>query len=430
MNRKIKIIISCIVTMAFTLTLLWNSTNLLEKKDSDIKHAPFFEQNADFDVLFLGTSHMGYGVYPLELWNDYGIVSYNLGGHANPMATTYWVMENALDYTTPRLVVVDCFLLSYMIKTHSLFASAHFSLDAFPNSKNKLAAVYDLLDDDMIAEQYPEALEAEPRTRLELLWNYSVYHSRWNDLEQEDFEPVPSKEKGAEHFTDVVPSKEAIRIPAECKLEDDTVSVRYLEKIIEECRRRNIDVLLTYLPFSAPEDSQKEANSVYDIAAHYEVNYINFLDTDIINYETDYCDSDYHLNPSGARKVTDYLGRYIMENYNIPDQRSNELYADWHTDYDDYANYKIQNLRELESLDKYLMSLADKNYFATIEISNEEILKDDYYASLLDNINNKELSDITSDSDTDSDIRIIVTDIHTEEVIDNSGFLMQSRFTK
>ncbi len=430
MSHKIKITISYVVTMVLTATLLWNSTNLLEKKDSDIKYASFFEQDANFDVLFLGTSHMGYGVYPLELWNDYGIVSYNLGGHGNPMATTYWILENSLNYTTPKLVVVDCFLLSYMVKTHSLFASVHFSFDAFPNSKTKFAAVYDLLDDSMIVEQYPEALEAEPRTRLELLWDYSIYHSRWNDLKHEDFESTHLEEKGAEHFTGIVPSKEAARIPDERKLEGDTVSIQYLEKIIEDCKNRNIDVLLTYLPFSASDSLQEEANRVYDIAQKHELNYVNFLDIDIINYETDYCDSDYHLNPSGARKVTDYLGQYIKKNYNIPDQRDNSLYADWHADYNNYVNDKLQSLRELESLDKYLMSLADKNYSAIIEICNEKILENDYYTSLLENLNNKELSIVSSGQNTDYDIRIIVNDIHTGEVVDDSCFLMQSSFSK
>ncbi len=430
MKRKIKIILSCIIALCLTAALLCTSTNLLEKKDSDSKYTPFFEQDADFDVLFLGTSHVGYGIYPLELWNDYGIVSYNLGGHANPMATTYWVMENALDYTNPRLVVVDCFLLSYMIKTHSLFASAHYSLDAFPYSKNKLAAINDLLDDDIIALQYPEALEAAPRTHLELLWNYSIYHSRWNDLRQEDFKPVSTKEKGAEHFIGVVPTEKPDKISSDDRLEEDTVSIEYLKKIIEDCKKRNIDVLLTYLPFAAPENFQKEANRVYDIAESYGVDYINFLDMDIVNYTTDYCDSDYHLNPSGARKVTDYLGAYIMENYSIPDQRKNEHYHSWHTDYNDYANDKLESLRELESLDKYLMLLADKSYSADIEISNEGILQNDYYNSLLENLDSAGLCTVTSKQSPEADIRIIVTDRNTGEVVDDSCFLMESSFSK
>jgi hypothetical protein len=62
----------------------------MERKASDFKYANFFEQDEDFDVLFFGTSHVINGIFPMELWNEYGIVSYNFGGHGNEIATSYW----------------------------------------------------------------------------------------------------------------------------------------------------------------------------------------------------------------------------------------------------------------------------------------------------------------------------------------------------
>jgi hypothetical protein len=62
----------------------------MERKSSDFKYADYFEQDEDFDVLFFGTSHVINGIFPMELWNDYGIVSYNFGGHGNEIATSYW----------------------------------------------------------------------------------------------------------------------------------------------------------------------------------------------------------------------------------------------------------------------------------------------------------------------------------------------------
>ena len=119
-----------------------------------------------------------------------------------------------------------------------------------------------------------------------------------------------------------------------------------------------------------------------------------------------------------------------MENYSIPDQRKNEHYHSWHTDYNDYANDKLESLRELESLDKYLMLLADKSYSADIEISNEGILQNDYYNSLLENLDSAGLCTVTSKQSPEADIRIIVTDRNTGEVVDDSCFLMESSFSK
>lgn len=344
--------------------------------------APFFEQEEEYDVLLFGTSHMGYGVYPLELWNDYGIVSYNLGGHGNPMATTYWTMMNAFDYKTPKLVVIDCYLLHYMTKTHDSFSSVHLSFDAYPFSRNKIAATLDLLDDEVAGMES----EQEPRTRLEVLWDYAVYHDRWNDLGEADFSPEYSGEKGAEHYIRVVPAEKIMSVSKGNKLEEETVSVRYLHKMIEECRNRDIDVLLTYLPFAADETGWMEAEKVSDIAGQYGVNYINFLEEDVINYATDYCDKECHLNLSGAGKITDYIGQYIAKHYDIPDQRNNTAYAGWQTDYQNHQNSLLNELRGLESLDKYLMMLSNDNYTTVIEIHNKEIWENDMYRNLLGNL--------------------------------------------
>lgn len=57
-KREIKIIINCIITIGITIAFLANSTNLFERKSSDFKYKPFFDQEEDFDVLFMGTSRL------------------------------------------------------------------------------------------------------------------------------------------------------------------------------------------------------------------------------------------------------------------------------------------------------------------------------------------------------------------------------------
>ena len=390
-KQKIKEVIGGIITLGIIIVLLDSSTDLVERKESDSRCAPFFEQEEDFDVLFLGTSHVVDGIYPMELWNDYGIVSYNYAGYGTVLPTSYWVMENALDHTSPKLVVIDCYLLSSSKKMDPNFL--HSVFDAVPLSKTKVNAVFDLLEPGGVEGED----NAETISRTEVLWDFIIYHNRWNELSEDDFRAEYGKEKGAiSQIAVQIPDKEE-KISAENKLEKDTVSVIYLEKMIKECQDRGIDVLLTYLPARGEEYIQREANRVYDIAEKYGVNYINFLDMDIVNRETDYFDTSAHLNVSGARKVTDYLGQYIMENYSIPDQRENEAYSDWYIDYADYVEYKISNLREIESLDNYLMLLADKNYSAVVEINNPEILYADSYIHLFENlgVNSSEITENT-----------------------------------
>lgn len=421
-KRKFKIICSCFITLCIIVVPLRYLTDVMELKDSDFKYLPFFEQSEDFDVLFMGTSHVLNGIYPMELWNDYGIVSYNMGGHANQLATTYWVLENALEHTTPRLVAIDCMQLEADVKSAALFSYGHYSFDAFPLNKTKLSAIRDLTDDSRREEILGE--EMDEGTGMDLLWNYSIYHMRWNELTESDFAVLRTKEKGAEFRVGVTVSDEMIKIPADKKLEGETISTEYLRKMIEDCQSRGIEVLLLYVPFPAGERSQMSANRVYDIADEYGVNYVNFLDMNLVDYNTDYYD-DSHLNPSGARKVTEYLGKYIMEHYDIPDQRTNPVYSDWHEDYREYSEYKVDVLKEQESLDLYLMLLADKNFDVTLDIDNPKIWEDEYYARLLSNIGIDQEHYGTMDEmgDTiDSEIHITVRDKLTKEILDQADF--------
>lgn len=485
-KQKIKSFFGCVMTLGITIMLLRYSTDLMERKYSDEKHEDFFEQEEDFDVLFLGTSHVMNGIFPMELWRDYGIVSYNFGGRGNMIATSYWVMKNALDYTSPQLMVIDCYYLSEPDKFAPLFSRVHDDFDAFPLSKTKIQTVYDLFDGKMEIEEIAEENKTISRNCMEIIWNYAIYHTRWSELCEDDFQPKSNEEKGADSCIAVWEPKEIVKIPTASKMEGDTVSVTYLKKIIEECQEQGIDVLLIYLPFAAGEKDQRDANRVYDIAKEYDVNYINFLDLDIVKYETDYFDSG-HLNSSGSRKVTDYIGRYIEEHYDLSDRREDDSYHGWYTDYADYVVKKINDFQTQESLDNYLMLLADKNFSAVMEINNPVLYSSDSYIHLLDNLginsseltentdfivieevgrqaesfenfhkfnnsemtalgefslftaedgtygmylDNKEFYAIDSEQNTDVDVRITVIDRETKEIVDQSTFTESQIFRK
>lgn len=388
MKRKLWRIISCALTICLLIVSLNYLTNIMERKESIKKYQPFFAQEADFDVLFMGTSHVLYGIFPMELWNDYGITSYNFGGHSNRIPNDYWIIENALDYTSPKLIVVDCLALESNEKTDTYYSYVHQSLDAFPISITKIKATLDLLNDPVLSKVMEDRniVNAEKRTPIGLLWDFSVYHTRWNELQADDFRFSVSPEKGAASCIAVSVPQDIPKVGRDEKLEEDTVGVNYLRRIIEKCQERGIDILLTFLPFPADTTSQKSANRVYDIAAEYGVNYLNFLDMDVVDYDTDCYDSNSHLNPSGSRKVTDYLGKYIIENYQISDQRNNSEYNHWFEDYQKHKERKIQSLQAQKNWDTYLMLLADKNLDAVVEIRNPEIWNNNTFVNLVENI--------------------------------------------
>lgn len=388
MLDKIKKIMGCVVTLFLTMGMLFVLTNVLERKSSDEKYADFWAQEADFDVLFFGTSHVVNGVYPMELWKEYGIVSYNFGGHANQLATSYWLMENALDYKIPKVVVIDCHTLNGETKATDAFAYIHLSFDTFPLTTTKIKAVLDLLDDPAMDEAIENGTarpSAEARTRMGLLWNYSVYHSRWNEIGTDTFASTVNYEKGAEPRIGIQEGKFE-KIDSDLKMEPGTTGDVYLRKMIEDCQSRGIEVLLINLPYPASTYSQMAANYAYDLAEEYGIDYLNFLDLDVIDYQIDMYDKTSHLNVSGARKVTKYIGEYLIENYPVEDQKENPVYSGWNTDYDEYIALKNSNLVKQTDLREYLMLLAGDDVDVYMDIHNSALLQDAQIRKLVENI--------------------------------------------
>lgn len=378
---KTKRFLSCVAAVMLTVLVLSLLTQLMVKKDSYAKHQEFFDQKAPYDVFFVGASHMMNGVFPMELWKEYGLVSYNLAQAGHPLPANYWVMRLAFEHHEPKLVVIDCFSHDVDIKTSSTFGLMHISLDSFPASLTKTQAIFDLLDDP---NSY-NTDSGEPREKINLLWNFSVFHDRWASLEENDFRPQKSYMRGAVINTEIFPGTME-KISASEKQEVKSVGLDYLKLMIEECQNREIDVLLTYLPFPATEVVQKKANALSDIAKQYSVDYINFLNLDVIDYSIDMADNNLHLNVSGARKVTNYLGEYIAKKYNFADHRQDSKYTNWIEDFDVYTNLKNIDISSQQDLYKTLLLISNDNLDAVITIQDQELFEDPQIRTLLKNL--------------------------------------------
>ena len=376
---KTKRFLSCLAALCLTGALLWGLTWLTQKKDSYAKNAEFFEQKADYDVLFVGSSRPMNGIFPMELWEDHGFVSYNWAQAGHPPPAYYWVMRLALDYKQPKLMVIDCYGMHFDAKTTAVFGLMHISMDSFPLSLNKIRAVHDMLDDPAMTEEFNEG---ERRSAFNLLWTFPVFHSRWSQLTAEDFYPQKSLTRGAIANNEIY-GGEFVPDDSEKGAVFDTVGVKYLRRAIEECQSRGIEVLVTFLPLYADAHQQAAAEYAGKIAAEYGVDYLNFFDLDVVNYHIDFADSAGHLNTAGARKVTEYLGNYIAGRYGIPDHRGEEAYANWARDHQLYTQKKNETLRTEEDLYRYLMLLERDAVDAALFVRDTELFRDPIAAELL-----------------------------------------------
>lgn len=374
-----KRVLSCFAALCLTAGLLGGLTWLTQKKDSYAKHAEFFEQDAPYDVFFVGSSRMMNGVFPMELWEDHGIVSYNWAQAGHPPPAYYWIMRLALEYKQPKLMVIDCYGMHFDAKTTAVFGLMHISMDSFPLSITKIRAVRDLMDDPFMTEEYNEG---ERRSAFNLLWTFPVFHSRWAQLTGEDFRPQKNLTRGAIANGDMY-GTDFVRDESQYGRVFDTVGVEYLRRAIEECRSRGIEVLMTFIPLFADAEQQAAARYAGEIAAEYDVDYLNFFDLDAVNYHTDFADSAGHLNTAGARKITRYIGDYIVEHYGISDHRGEAAYENWDRDFALYTEKKNEELRGQEDLYHYLMLLTRDTVDAVLFVNDPYLFSDPIVRELL-----------------------------------------------
>lgn len=357
----------------------------LVHKEGKARFQPFMDNPQQYDVLFFGDSCFVNSMFPMEMWTDYGIPGYNLACYGNTLPITYWVMMNALDYTKPKVAVFAVNDVRKDIMVTGSNENLHTALDFWPMSLTKARAIEDLMSD-------PEVMDDYGNRYVDLKWEYyftlGKYHDRWSRLLPNEFSGEPNVQKGAEMKIGVEPKKEYTLIGGDEWADEQGVGYAYMRKMIEECQKRDIGVLLVYLPYPSSERSQMAANTVGFIAGEYDVPYINFLSLDsVADYETDCFDQQAHLNFSGGQKVTDYIGAYLAEHFDLKDRRGEAAYAGWEQDERDYVAYKRRQISTQDKLPELLMLLHDDTVSASIAIrAQADLYWEDQTLALLQNM--------------------------------------------
>ena len=344
MKMTSKQFLALVSTTLLTIGALSIAIRTFSFKDREFKYRPFFRNKTEYDVLFFGTSHVINGVFPMQLWHDWGITSYNFGEHGTPIPTSYWVMRNAVRYHKPKIAVLDTYEVSSPKFDKRGF---RFFLDIFPMTPTKLLAIRDLTD----SKNYEK-----------FLTNYEIYHNRWKEMSISDrfdslFHSDYTKTKGAREITS---NEISIAVPNTYEqtnelFDQSTIAMNYIRKFVDFCNKNDIIPILINIPYPANEIEQKKANAVTLLAQELGVPYYNMLRMNIVDYDTD-CNDSNHLNPSGAYKVTDFLG-HMLNRYGVGgdfDHRSDFFYKSWHND---YAEYKKSKLVVTENFKNSLMLL-------------------------------------------------------------------------
>lgn len=343
------------------------------------------EKKNSIDVLLLGTSHIARGILPMEMYERYGIKSYNLATSGQPIEMTYYTLEEAIKTQKPKAVVWDVSSL-YSHDADSWYWKI--VLNEMNVSKNKKLAVKEYL------KQYEDYGETMASLMIPLL----EYHTRWKEIEKQDFEFLSSNKryfsKGGQINSYILRgvSVNDMNLAVEDMMGNTVKEVReynnhvfhgwqeqnelysvsiidsnkeWAVRIKELCDANHIQLLAVKVPNAYMPQQYSSAWTIerykktQAFCEEVGITYFDMLyDVDFgIDFERDSYDGGMHLNLYGARKASEGLGNYLKEHYQLSEKRDEQ----WDKDLLSYQKARKVALLELEQdFSTYIHMLADE----------------------------------------------------------------------
>ncbi len=345
MAKKIKtaIIIVCVI-LALILVLWLLQRLLMPKYQTGIVEGSmteeYYRETTDHDVLMVGDCEVYENISTVTLWREYGITSYIRGSAQQLVWQSYYLLEDALKYETPKVVVFNVLALKY--DTPQNEAYNRMALDGMKWSMTKVNAI--------------KASMTEDEHFIDYVFPILRYHSRWSELTSDDFKHLFTKDKVTHAgYYMRVDTKPQTEFPEPMPLADYTLgknAMSYLKKMAKLCRDKGIKLVLIKAPTEYPHWYDEWDAQIVEFAKENGLDYYNFItlrDDAGIDMSTDTYDAGLHLNTQGAEKLAKYFGKILKEKYGLSDHRGEAKYSDaWEEKSEAYDKMKKQQYDELE----------------------------------------------------------------------------------
>lgn len=305
-----------------TESALLKNDQLIPERNKSI-YAIQREPEETIDILVLGDSLSYSSVSPMSLWNRHGFTAFVCGQPGQDMIESEELLRIALETQTPKVVILE---------TNALF------------------------QDRLNGRSLNDTMETLLNYYLPLFRGHDVWKSLI--MKKEYAEIGFAKYKGFTFRSDIKPyEKGAYMKKTDKKATLPVKNKEQLQNIMEMCRDCGAQLILLGTP-SPVNYNFSIHNAITEYADKQKLIYIdmNLITDEIgINWNTDTLDKGDHLNLSGAEKVTEYLGRYLSENYSLTDHREDAAFDQWAkvaAEYDEKATQKLQEMRGTKSNDR------------------------------------------------------------------------------
>ncbi len=340
-KRAVKLIALFVMTAAIYLFLQWFLIRTSPTTEYHIKNF-FKEPDNSMDVGFVGASEMYADYSPPLAYKKYGFTGYNFCFEGAPGQLYNAMIDVYLDHQSPQLMVIE--INGFLYKEWYAERDVNYQkfIDNLPFSLRKLQIIHDYVDEDDRINYYV------PMVSYHSNWKGPVFQSgRALALFKNSFSDYSmTKSLGTRSTTE---SQRAVLRRYKKKDQITDWGLEELRKTVAYCKEKGIEkILFLRAPHKAPmpKKTVKQIREIIEGAGYDFLNCERKISEEIgIDESTDYYNDD-HLNVLGCEKFTDYLGNYIMTNYDITTDHSEKIDKEW----EECADYTQKVFDEIKPL--------------------------------------------------------------------------------
>lgn len=283
------------------------------------------EKPGSLDSVFVGSSNAYSFWEPVFGWEQYGIATWNFAVPGMPMqAVKYYIIEARKTQPDALIMVnLNCFRNE---TAEPLLKGIHFAVDYFPFSINKIRMINAL----------NAGPEHDPSVLLESFFPIIRFHSRWSDLQQWSFGISSRHFKSSLFISGFISisvdlSEKLVCYSGSSAPPDDVLAV--FSDLLSFCRDNHLNVLFVKIPQVLIKEEQEQLNYMESMAVSAGFPCLDlFENMDDLNLDlkADYYNKG-HTNVHGAFKISNLIGKYLVDHYSFSDKRGRKEYADWDT---------------------------------------------------------------------------------------------------
>ena len=320
-----KRILGTVIFIGIGIMLFMSISYLLRPMQNDFyrkKVTGFYAEEKDtLDIVAFGSSALYRYLNTPYLWREFELTSYNVSTPSQSIHMVEDLIDEVLKTQSPQLIVVEArkFLMTDDKSDNSeRFCFVH---DNMKYSWNRIELINSVLDD------WSE--------RINAYFDIIVYHDGWENITIDNLLCMDNKNTHELKGWTNIDTVKKVAVP---KIKKDIepspipeVSEEVVISLMEKCKKENIELLFVSTPWEINEKNQARSKYLEGLVEEYGFKFLDcnlYLEECELDFSRDFYNKR-HTNLVGSEKVTKFVGNYIMENYNLDTEHSEEVTADW-----------------------------------------------------------------------------------------------------